>query len=441
MTTIQKDAHGLEMTAASTEAAQAYDDAISAFLLSSQAIPNTVKAMFAADPALPLGQVLAGNFNVLRGWRTMIPRAVSTHEGLASRRALLLPREQLHVDALGAWSQGNATLSLKLWEDILTKWPTDMLALKLAQYGHFYAGNSAAMKASIDRVAPAFQTDMRHYPNFLGMQAFGHEETGHYDSAEKLGREAVKLEPREGWATHAVAHVMEMTGRTQNGIEWLNETQPGWCQANNFRNHLIWHRALMYLDAGDHEAVLAHFDESWDAASEEYLDHCNASSLLLRLDLAGIPVGDRWQQVKEKARTRLNEQVLCFADIHYVMALAYGDDKASTATLINALKSHAGDGSSDGDAVAQSGLALAKAINAHASHDYASALAHLEATADTHQLVGGSNAQRDLFALLAMDAANQLGDTERVESFAAMRRGAFGYDDWANKRYLQGATQ
>lgn len=438
MTTIHKDAHGLEMTAASAEAAQAYDAAISAFLLSSQTIPQAVKGMFAADPELPLGQVLAGNFNVLRGWRTMIPRAVSTHEGLAARRATLLPREQLHVDALGIWAKGDATEALKLWEEILAKWPTDMLALKLAQYGHFYAGNAGAMKQSIDRVAPAFEADMQHYANFLGMRAFGHEETSHYETAEAYGKEAVKLEPREGWATHAVAHVMEMTGRTEDGINWLTETEPGWVGANNFRNHLIWHRALMHLDAGNHNVVLQHFDTSWDDASEEYLDHCNAASLLLRLELAGIPVGNRWAQVKEKAATRLNEQVLCFADIHYVMALAYGGDMQKAATLVDALKAHAGDGTSDGDAVAQAGLALAKAVTAHARHDYAATLAHLEATADTQQLIGGSNAQRDLFNLLAMDAANQLGDSERVESFAAMRRAAFGYDDWANKQYLQG---
>ncbi|MGB0921800.1 MAG: tetratricopeptide repeat protein [Alphaproteobacteria bacterium] len=432
---IFKDAHGLEMTAENENAAIAYDDAIEAFLLSAQDIPDKVKAMFAADRELPLGQVLAGNFNILRGWRVMIPRAVSTHTALQERRHELLPREQLHVDALGQWALGNAIAALKLWEEILRQWPTDMLALKLAQYGHFYAGNSNAMKASVDEVAAAYSQGMRHYPSFLGIQAFGHEETGNYHSAEKFGRDAVALQPKEGWATHAVAHVMEMTGRSEEGVAWLTETEPGWAGANNFRYHLVWHRALMLLDLGDHDRALQHFDTSWDASSEEYLDHCNAASLLLRLDIAGVETEGRWQAVAEKAKTRMREQVLCFADLHYVMALAHGEEPTNVDTLVAALREHAGDGTSDGDTVAQSGLALAKAIAAHAARDYATALAHLEASADTHHLIGGSNAQRDLLMLIAMDCAHNLRDTERLASFVAMRRSHFGYDDWANRQY------
>ncbi len=45
-------------------------------------------------------------------------------------------------------------------------------------------------------------------------------------SAERQGRRGVELEPRDGWAQHAVAHVMEMQSRQQDGIAWMR-AQPG----------------------------------------------------------------------------------------------------------------------------------------------------------------------------------------------------------------------
>ena len=61
---------------------------------------------------------------------------------------------------------------------------------------------------------------MPYYGYLLGMGAFGLEEVGEYAEAEKMGRRAVEIEPRDGWAVHAVAHVMQMQGaatRISNG--------------------------------------------------------------------------------------------------------------------------------------------------------------------------------------------------------------------------------
>ena len=39
-----------------------------------------------------------------------------------------------------------------------------------------------------------------------------------YRRAEDTGRHALELTPRDPWAIHAVAHVMEMQGRLADGI-------------------------------------------------------------------------------------------------------------------------------------------------------------------------------------------------------------------------------
>ncbi len=54
-------------------------------------------------------------------------------------------------------------------------------------------------------------------------------------AAERRGRAAVELEPRDGWAQHAVAHVLEMQGRHRDGIAWMrgNSRRTGRARASS----------------------------------------------------------------------------------------------------------------------------------------------------------------------------------------------------------------
>ena len=138
--------------------------------------------------------------------------------------------------------------------------------------------------------------DVPGYHAVLGMHAFGLEETGDYAAAEKSGRDAVELEPRDGWAQHAVAHVMEMQGRQRDGIAWMPDNADGWSRDSFFAVHNWWHVALYHLDLGEIDEVLALFDGPiYGARSRVILDMIDASAMLWRLHLRGIDVGDRWQ--------------------------------------------------------------------------------------------------------------------------------------------------
>ena len=55
-----KDKRGLEMTAASAEAVQAFDHAIDGYLDYRADLPSRVEAMLAADPRMRHGAVLQG---------------------------------------------------------------------------------------------------------------------------------------------------------------------------------------------------------------------------------------------------------------------------------------------------------------------------------------------------------------------------------------------
>ena len=132
----------------------------------------------------------------------------------------------------------------------------------------------------------------------MSCRCFAHEECGNYVIAEAAGRAAVELDPADLWATHAVAHVMEMQDRHDEGIAWLGELERHWAGGNNLLHHLWWHRALFHLECGETAEVLALYDRRFrDLASpvtqaqpDLYIDVQNAASMLFRLERRGDTV-------------------------------------------------------------------------------------------------------------------------------------------------------
>ena len=111
----------------------------------------------------------------------------------------------------------------------------DIIALRLAHFGHFYSGYPERIRDSVERVLPFWSADHEHYGFVLGMQAFGLEECGAYGKAESLGRKAVELNPHDVWSAHAVAHVMEMEERLDEGIVWISSLSDEWRKVNKIK--------------------------------------------------------------------------------------------------------------------------------------------------------------------------------------------------------------
>ena len=85
--------------------------------------------------------------------------------------------------------------ALDYLEEILAQYPADICALRVAHYLHFYRGKGEAMAASTERVSSAYSEDTLHYGYYLGMHAFGLEESGQLDQAERVGRQAAEINP------------------------------------------------------------------------------------------------------------------------------------------------------------------------------------------------------------------------------------------------------
>ena len=429
------DPRGLAVTAASADSVAGLEAVIAAYCAFAKDTGDRLKAALAADPLLVMGHILRGYFMLLLVKRELVPRAqqAAGAADAAMRAAGSTPREALHRQALAAWIARDQWRAVEILETILAEHPRDIIALKLAQYLLFYLGDSARMRDGVARAIAAWDEHLSGYGFALGCHAFGLEECGDYAAAERAGKRAVELNPADIWGAHAVAHVFEMEERTEEGLAWIGGLAPSWDGANNFAFHVWWHRCLFFLKLRRYDEVLARYDSEVRAEStDEHLDITNAVALLWRLEQAGVDVGQRWAELSQRSAARIDDHMTVFGDAHYAMALAAAGAPAEFARWRDSAGAYAAEARETQAAIMREvGMALADAALAHRRRDYGRALDLLLPVRDKVREIGGSHAQRDLFAQLAIDAAVKAGRREDALSLLHARLAARPGNGWA----------
>ncbi|HSW22921.1 MAG TPA: tetratricopeptide repeat protein, partial [Burkholderiaceae bacterium] len=326
------------------------------------------------SPEMTMGHLLVAYLNLLGTEPAGLQPARD-----ALQAALALPaneREQAHRRAVehlvaGRWHAAGAVL-----EDLSIAYPLDALALQAGHQVDFFTGHSRMLRDRIARAENAWRPGMPGYHSVLGMHAFGLEETGDYARAEALGRRAVELEERDGWAWHAVAHVMEMQDRRRDGVAWLGTRSQTWSEGSFFAVHNWWHLAMFHLGIDDIGAVLALVDTRiLGSESAVVLDMIDASALLWRLQLRGIDVGTRWQALAERWTAVADAGNYAFNDLHAMMAFV-GAGRADDATRLLATQERAAL-ASEGDNVLflrEVGYDATRAIHAFGNGRYGDAV-------------------------------------------------------------------
>jgi tetratricopeptide (TPR) repeat protein len=417
-TMINRDLYGNATTLAGNTALLHWNAAIEAVLAHARSAPDELAGALAADPLFAQGHAARGLMLLTLARAELVAQAsacLDTARDCARLRPPL-PREQLYLSALAAWLGGEPLPAAELLEQALAISPRDVLAFKLAQAIRFMCGDVQGMARSGARVVETFADGSPTAGYVRGCQAFALEETGLYAEAEAMGREAVILAPRDAWGRHAVAHCFEMTGRARQGVDWLASSQ-SWRHCSNFGFHLHWHMALFQLELGEIEAVLALYDTAVRAApTDDFRDLANAASLLQRLELEGVAVGERWEELARIAEARVDDRRLVFADLHYMLALLGAGREARAGTIAAHLLRDARRAASHDSRVAGvTGVATAQGVMAFHRGDYAEAASLLRAGAGQRQQAGGSHAQRDVFELMALESLVRAGDAAQAE--------------------------
>lgn len=434
-----KDAAGLDITTTSKEAVDAFNAVALGVLSHAKATSDALVDLLTLDPRSVLGWSVK-SFAALMLARSELlgparAAALEAQRSYAERGGTR--REGLYMRAALLASHGEWTESLVLIEQVLAVSPQDSLAAKLSHGLRFMLGDKIGMRASIGRVLAQVDPSHPHLGFLLGCEAFSLEEMGEFERAEATGRRAVTLAPMDAWGLHAVSHVYEMTGNARAGIDWI-ETRPSQhAHCGNFAYHIFWHLALHRLDLNDIDGVLALYDEKIRSTStDDFRDVANAASLLTRLELEGIDVGHRWEEVADIAETRVADGSLVFADLHYMLALAgAGRDHAGT-MLCGHLSTRDPNRSVEQEVVAQAvGHDFAIAIAAFRAERFEEAAETMMRLRPSIYRAGGSDAQRDVFEQLTIEAVMRAGDLGLAERLLRERLMArSGRNPFAAKR-------
>ncbi len=419
---MHSDIRGLEITAASAEAVRAFDYAIDGYLTYRADIPQRLGAVFALDPEFGMAHVLKGYFAMLAYKQAALPMARQALHDAWRYINTGTPREHAHVAALEAWVDGQPDRAAEVWDQILCDHPHDILAFRLAHFVNFWLGRPEAMLSSVLSVEKHWSEAQPGYNSILGCRCFAHEESGYYTEAEHAGREAIRRDPGDLWATHGVAHVLEMTGRRGEGIAWVEGLQHNWAGANNLQHHLWWHLAMYNVERGDFARVLELYDTGFRNLSapltvanpDVYIDVQNACSMLFRLGRQGVDVGDRWIELADQAEARIGDCLSAFTVPHWMMALAAtGRDSAAEQMLAGmrdfAQASNAETPGITARLVRDIALPISVAVFAHGQGRHADAVAAMRPVIGEMYRLGGSHAQQDVLEQVFLDSALKAG--------------------------------
>jgi hypothetical protein len=405
-----------------------FDRAVEHYLKFHADTMTLVNAVLAADPQLVLGHCLKGYLLLSAANPAYRQPIAATLQAAEAGAATATERERQHVAAFAAWAAGALDRSYAVWRQLLEAHPTDLLAVRICDTSWFRYGQTAKILDQADRLAGSWSADLPGYDSFQTVWAFAHEEAGDTAGAERAVDAAIAVDPTNYFAHHVKAHVLEMECRPREGRDWLAAQVPQWSQGNQLIHHLWWHRALMELELGERDAVLASYDANirnfddplTQAIPDHYVDLQNAAGLLWRLERTGVAVGERWSELADKAEARIGEAGHPLLVPHLMMALAATGRGAAAERFLAALRAlHRDAPDWVAPNFAEAILPACEAALAHRGGDYARVVALLAPRREQIRLLGGSNAQRDLFTQMLLDAAMQAGERSLVAEMVA----------------------
>jgi hypothetical protein len=347
--------------------------------------------------------------------------SADAHRYLAKCEALeptMNERERATLAALQRWHAHDFLAAAGRFEELVTQWPRDIVALKALEFLYYVLGQQhmgKRFRAQVERIAAPNRDDA----DFLSVWAFAAELSGAPDHAADLAEASLGLDAHP-WAHHALSHVFITRGDPPEAIARLQSFLPVWETSGRvIYCHNAWHLAVAFLDALEvdrAESVYRH--HIWGVYPDSPGEQVDAISYLWRLEMAGVEVDNaRWADVADHVEARAGECFFPFLSAQHGYALARAGRPAALDTLRSSVRRRTEADDGEARRVWQPvGRAVVEACIAHGAGDPARAATLLDPVMSRMTAIGGSDAQDDLFRqayLTALIAAARPDDARR----------------------------
>jgi hypothetical protein len=172
---------------------------------------------------------------------------------------------------------------------------------------------------------------------------------------------------------------------------------------------------MFHLEHGETDRVLALYDGVFrdlaspltEAVPDLYIDVQNAASMLFRLQLHGVDVGDRWSELADKAEVRIGDTLSVFTLPHWMMALGATGRGAAARRMLAGLRDAAQADTPHAALVGTIAVPLCEAVLAYYEGGPARVVAMMRPVLGEMYRLGGSHAQQDVLEQLYLHAAMQ----------------------------------
>jgi len=374
---------------------------------------GTSKKMMAADPDFAMGQIFSLGMDCFATspLKNAEPRKKLIDFSNKSKERNLTKYERMHLAAAEGLAKEDYWGAMIQFQDILKFAPRDPFALQMAYFLALTIGETERLKSIPLSVVNEYNTSTPFYGHVYGKLCFGQGENGEFDAGELSGRRALDFNPLDNWSHHALAHNFEESGRPLQGRNFLFNCQRDWTRGTTFSHHIWWHSALFHVQLGEFQEALQLYDDRVGPMTLKdggNFPLSDGSSLLMRLHLEGVDIGERAQ---EQARSWVNNNedfVSLFYDGHAAFTSLLAGDTAANATLLNNMKEYI-NGQREGwnkDVTARVGVPLVEGINCYMNGDFSGAVDKLAPImSELQDKIQGSRAQKDIFRQILLHAA------------------------------------
>lgn len=409
---MSKDLWDLPLSTESPRAAEQYVLAVEKLLSANVGAEEALGRAIDADPGFALAHAARARVLQLRG-------AMSEARAAAARAVQLAPsatrRESGHVEAIALNLEPDMPRTLAHVLEHLREFPRDGLVLSLTSGVFGLIGFSGrrdrndAQLDLLDGLAVSYGEDWW----FLSVHGFACTEADKRTRGRRLVDRALALNPRNGHAAHARAHVCYEANASEEGAAFLRPWLADYVRTSPLHCHLSWHLALFELALGRPEHAWTLYEEHIrpvNSYASALITLSDSVSLLWRCRLWDKERGAvAWGELRDFARRSFPAPSVAFVDEHVVMACAASDDHAGAASRIEELRRAEQEGRQPAGRVAAD---VAEAMAAFAQGSDDAVIRLLEPVLAELVRVGGSHAQRDVFEETLLGAYLRSGRTE-----------------------------
>ena len=410
-------------------------------------LPLTTTSQAAVDHYIDgVDRILSGNV----GAGTSLRRAIDEDEGFAMAYAALsgldlrqrrfedaranatrarelagglTRRERSHIETATEMIVGRAPNAMKLTDEHLQVFPGDANILQQYTFLHFGSGDPDRNGRTL-RLLEDVENSYGDEWFYTGTRSFYLHELDRFDESRHYAELSLRGNPRNGNASHNMAHCFYETADYSGGIEFVAEWVDEYDDRAPFFSHLNWHLALFELTQGRYKRAHEIYRQTIRPSVLEQAGGlgppiADATSLLWRFRLYGyaVPEGD-WAEVAKFSRDAYHSGSYAWQDMHAALALAATGDTTTLDEMTSRLRRRAERGNAMDAEVT---LPLVWGIEAFGRGDYDETVRLIEPVAPQIVRAGGSQAQRQVFEETLLQAYLNSEQYEKAEEMLRKR--------------------